>query len=232
MATLSMTKKRVLFVDDEPQVLGGFRLTLRQATYEVLTASSASEALEIIARNAISVVVSDEDMPGQRGAELLKKVASYDPDMVLMVLTGCPSLDVAVDVINSARVFRFLHKPCSPEVLRTHIDDALVEYERRQTASRFRTLVAEEAQRIRHDLPQTVKAPYIERLQTRLSSGELAALSPREVEVIEQLVEGRRVRQLASDLFISPHTVRNHLKSIFNKLGVHSQSELIDKCKA
>ena len=60
-----------------------------------------------------------------------------------------------------------------------------------------------------------------------LSHPRLASLSNREREVLMHLVAGERVPAIAGNLFISPHTVRNHLKNIYSKLQVHSQSELI-----
>jgi DNA-binding CsgD family transcriptional regulator len=61
---------------------------------------------------------------------------------------------------------------------------------------------------------------------------ELAVLTPREQEVLDQLLAGRRVASMARALFVSEHTVRNHLKSIFRKLHAHSQAELIDRYNA
>ena len=61
---------------------------------------------------------------------------------------------------------------------------------------------------------------------------ELAVLTPREQEVLAQLLAGRRVASMARALFVSEHTVRNHLKSIFRKLHAHSQAELIDRYSA
>ena len=56
---------------------------------------------------------------------------------------------------------------------------------------------------------------------------ELGRLSPRETEVLDRLLEGHRVTSIADQLEVSEHTVRNHLKSMFRKLGVHSQAELV-----
>ena len=56
----------------------------------------------------------------------------------------------------------------------------------------------------------------------------LSLLSPRERQILDLLLSNRRVPQIAKTLRISPHTARNHLKSIYQKLGVHSQHELID----
>jgi DNA-binding CsgD family transcriptional regulator len=60
---------------------------------------------------------------------------------------------------------------------------------------------------------------------------ELDSLSPRESEVVKLLTEGHRVSTIARSLFISQHTVRNHLQSVYRKVGVSSQSELIEKLK-
>ena len=59
------------------------------------------------------------------------------------------------------------------------------------------------------------------------SVAELVRLSPRETEVLDRLLEGHRVTSIAGQLEVSEHTVRNHLKSLFRKLGVHSQAELV-----
>lgn len=60
---------------------------------------------------------------------------------------------------------------------------------------------------------------------------DLRLLSPRELEVLHPFMEGRRVASIARLLSISPHTVRNHLQSIYRKLGVRSQAELIEKLR-
>lgn len=83
--------------------------------------------------------------------------------------------------------------------------------------------IAEELATIHHLVPAVPAGPKLRPLP------ELRSLSPREWEVLRGLVEHRRVPTLARDLHISPHTVRNHLKSIYSKLSVHSQTELLEK---
>jgi PAS domain S-box-containing protein len=73
------------------------------------------------------------------------------------------------------------------------------------------------------DHPAATRAP--------LEHPELKGLSPREMEILTQLLSAHRVSQIAEALHISPHTVRNHLKSIFEKVGVSSQAELIRKVR-
>jgi len=74
------------------------------------------------------------------------------------------------------------------------------------------------------DHPAATRAP--------LEHPELEGLSPREMEILTQILSAHRVPQIAQALHISPHTVRNHLKSIFAKVGVSSQAELIRKVRS
>lgn len=129
-------RPRVLCVDDEPNVLQGLLLHLRRR-YDVRTASSGSAALEIIAREgAPTVVLSDMRMPGMDGATLLAEVRRIAPETVRLLLTGQTDLDSAVLAINQGQIFRFLTKPCPPDVLGGAID-AAVELHRLRTGERI-----------------------------------------------------------------------------------------------
>ena len=116
---------RVLFVDDEPHVIEALRRVLQKAPYEILTASSADEALHILAQVSVDVVVSDERMPGMAGSELLATVRHAYPDTVRIILTGHASLEAAVRAINEGEVYRFLTKPCNEGDLTLAIEHAL-----------------------------------------------------------------------------------------------------------
>jgi len=102
----------LLIVDDEPAVLDGLTHVLRKHPYQILTATSAQQALEILAATPVDVVIADEVMPGKRGTALLKEVREYYPDTVRFMLTGKATLSVALDAINEGGVSRFFLKPC------------------------------------------------------------------------------------------------------------------------
>ncbi|HET6583186.1 MAG TPA: EAL domain-containing protein [Nannocystaceae bacterium] len=127
-------RPRVLFVDDDPSVLGNVRRSLWREPLEVLTAGSGAAALAILADTIIDVVVSDEKMPEMGGAELLTRVRERHPDACRILLSGQADLDAALRAINEARVFRFLTKPCPPPVLAGCIWDALRAREERRAA--------------------------------------------------------------------------------------------------
>jgi diguanylate cyclase (GGDEF)-like protein len=98
-------------------VLAGLRRTLRR-TYEVTTALGAAKAIETInAQAPFAVVVSDFNMPGMDGIEFLRWVAEHAPDTANILLTGNAKLDVAIAAVNAGYIFKFLTKPCPPDVL-------------------------------------------------------------------------------------------------------------------
>ena len=110
-----MSLERVLLVDDEPNVLDGYKRSLR-GRFALSTATSGAEALEkIAAEEPFAVVVSDMRMPEMNGVELLKRVRVVSPDSVRMMLTGNADQETAIQAVNQGHIFRFLNKPCPPE---------------------------------------------------------------------------------------------------------------------
>jgi response regulator RpfG family c-di-GMP phosphodiesterase len=121
-------KPRVLCVDDEPNVLEGLALILRRG-YEVVAAAGGEAGLEVLARDpTIIVVISDMRMPGMNGAAFLAKVRTSAPDATRLLLTGQADMDAAIAAINEGRIFRFLTKPCPPQVLVAAVDQAAEQY--------------------------------------------------------------------------------------------------------
>ena len=113
----SNSKPALLCVDDEPLVLEGLTLHLRRA-YTLTTAPSGAAGLETLKeKGPFTIVMSDMRMPGMNGAEFLSKVREGWPDTVRVLLTGQSDLPSAIAAVNDGQIFRFLTKPCSPEVL-------------------------------------------------------------------------------------------------------------------
>lgn len=110
-------RPRVLLVDDEPAVLDGLSLHLRRH-FEITAAPGPREALAALRDSrSFAVVVSDMRMPGMSGAALLAQVRELAPASVRMLLTGYSEIDAAIAAVNDGQVFRFLTKPCPPDVL-------------------------------------------------------------------------------------------------------------------
>lgn len=127
-------RPRVLFVDDEQQVLDGIAANLRRS-FEVATATSAAGLELLRADPRIAVVVSDMRMPGMTGAAFPTQAREVAPQAVRILLTGQCDLDSAVAAVHGGQLFRFLTEPCQRDHLRVAIDTA-VEQHRLQGAER------------------------------------------------------------------------------------------------
>ncbi len=123
-----MAVANVLFVDDEEGVLNSFRRLLRQSPYAVHTAASGDAGLDRIRQERFAVIVSDMRMPQMDGAAFLKQAHRISPDSVRILLTGQADLDSAIAAVNEGRIFRFLTKPCPPDVLTATLEIAMDQY--------------------------------------------------------------------------------------------------------
>lgn len=116
--------KRILFVDDEPNILDGLQRTLRaqRQEWEMAFAPGGEAALAMLAAAPFDVVVSDMRMPGMDGAALLEIVRQQYPSMLRIILSGYTETDASLRAVPVAH--QFLHKPCEPKALRAAIDRA------------------------------------------------------------------------------------------------------------
>ena len=119
---------KVLIVDDDPNLLSSCERNLRRH-FQIETAEGGQLGLETITqRGPYAVVISDMQMPGMNGIQFLATVKERAPDTVRVMLTGNADVEVAMRVVNEGNIFRFLTKPCAPEVLAKAIEDALMQH--------------------------------------------------------------------------------------------------------
>ncbi len=127
-------QRTLLLLDDEENVLRSLTRLFRRDGYKVLTASSPSEAFDLLASHNAQVIVSDQRMPIMSGTEFLSRVRDMYPDTVRMVLSGYTDLATITDAINRGAIYRFLTKPWKDEDLRQHILEAFRWHERSKKA--------------------------------------------------------------------------------------------------
>lgn len=113
----------ILYVDDEVNNLNSFRAALRR-NYNVFTAQSGEEGLEIFSHNDIQVIVTDQRMPGMTGVQFLQQLPQ-EPDNVRIILTGFSDMEAIIDAINTGKVYRYITKPWDKDELKITIDNAL-----------------------------------------------------------------------------------------------------------
>lgn len=121
-------QEAVLLVDDDPNVLSGYRRQLGRR-YRLLTAAGGDEALAILEREPdVAVLVADMRMPKMNGVQLLTEVEKRHPDVVRMMLTGNVDQETAVMAVNRGHVFRFINKPAPVEQVSEALESALTRY--------------------------------------------------------------------------------------------------------
>ena len=114
----------LLLVDDEPNVLNALNRLFRREGYRILTATSPLEAFELLAKNTIQVIVSDQRMPGMSGTEFFARVRQLYPSTMRIVLTGYTDIDSVKAAINLGAIYKFLTKPWDDDELRDQIREA------------------------------------------------------------------------------------------------------------
>lgn len=115
----------ILIVDDEPLIRQALFRALTGEGYELIQAPGGQEALEILKKRRVDIILSDLVMPGMDGLELLRHAREIRPESLRIVLTGNADLDMAVRAINDGAVYRFLLKPWDSFDLRVMIKLAL-----------------------------------------------------------------------------------------------------------
>ena len=116
--------RTLLLVDDEPNILASLKRLLRRDAYHILTANSGQEGLDVLASNAVDVIVSDQRMPGMLGADFLRKAKLLCPQTIRIMLSGYTELQAVTDAVNEGAIFKFLTKPWEDHQLREHIAEA------------------------------------------------------------------------------------------------------------
>ena len=108
---------KVLCVDDEPNILSALRRMLSLEGFEVFTAESGAQALVLLAKEPVNVIISDMQMPGMNGTELLEKVRQQWPHTMRLMLTGASDVSGAIEAINQGAIYRYTAKPWNDEEL-------------------------------------------------------------------------------------------------------------------
>ena len=154
-------QRTLLLVDDEENIVAALRRLLRAEGWLLLSATSAEQALELMARHEVDVILSDQRMPGMTGVELLRRARQLYPETIRLVLSGYTELQSITDAINEGAIYKFLAKPWDDEQLRAHLREA---FALKEMADQNRRL-DQEVQTANREL-----AELNQRLQTLLSA--------------------------------------------------------------
>ena len=122
-----MEKQNILIVDDEPAITQSLKRSLRDE-YEVFTANSAAEALEVMRVNEIAVIITDQRMPDMQGVDFLVAARAIQPNSLSVLLSGYSDVQALIGALNIKTVRGFIPKPWDNQALLEKISDAAKEY--------------------------------------------------------------------------------------------------------
>ena len=198
---MTSNKARILFVDDEVDLLNSLQRSLRKKRqlWDMSFVTSAEAALSLFESLPFQVVVTDLSMPGMSGVDLIKNLNQKYPDTHCLMLTGAADLQDAVKLINTTRIFRFYTKPWFAESIAEGISEALAQ----ETAE------------------QELPSPEI-------LAGHFS-LTQSEARLTLILVQGKSLEVAAKETGITLSSARTYLKRIFSKTNTNRQAELVSK---
>jgi len=199
MAPEKTTAQRMVHViDDDEALRESLAFLLRAAQIEVKSYASAKAFLDSLPDESLGCVITDVRMPEISGIDLLRRLKELKIGVPVIVVTGHGDVALAVEAMKIGAA-DFFEKPFDDDLLLASVRSALREQEGE-------------------------KKRYAERAEIE---SRIAALSPRERDVLTGLIEGRANKQIAFDLGISPRTVEIYRANLMNKMQADSLSDLV-----
>ncbi len=164
------TAEKILIVDDEVNILTSMKRQLR-GKFVIDTAEGGQEALDMISTedHGYLVVITDMNMPGMNGLELLKSIKSQSPDTIRIMLTGNADQDTAKNAVNDGEVFRFMTKPCQKSDLVEVIEAALECYRDRKKSKNKIEYMQQHVELLSNELLFTKNSDTLTALPNRTS---------------------------------------------------------------
>ncbi len=120
-------KLTILCVDDEQDIVNSLYDTF-MSKYNVLTALNGADALDIFDKENITLIITDQRMPGMTGSELLAKINESKPLCKKILLTGYSDINAAIDAINNGAVDKYFSKPWDEDELVRTVDTLIMKY--------------------------------------------------------------------------------------------------------
>lgn len=124
-------KHTLLLVDDEASILKALNRLFRREGYQILTAEGGQQALDLLegADGPVSLIISDQRMPGMNGATFLERSMAFSPDSLRFLLTGYSDMDAVVDAVNKGKIDKYLNKPWNDSEMQLLVREALNQVE-------------------------------------------------------------------------------------------------------
>ncbi len=120
---MNSKKIKILYIDDELLNLSAFKASFRRE-YEVFTAKSTKVAREVLEKEEVHIIISDEKMPEETGVQFFKKILTEYPKPIRILLTGYSEKHIIDDALENGKVFKCLYKPWNEDLIKDTIQKA------------------------------------------------------------------------------------------------------------
>jgi DNA-binding NarL/FixJ family response regulator len=214
------SKIKVLIVDDDDDVRRSTARSLAPHGYTCVEAASGAAARRVLdVQHDVAVVLCDITMPGESGLDLLVGLTARFPDVAVVMTTGLDDPRMAEAAFDRG-AFGYVIKPWETNELLISLDSALRRRDH-ESSQRRRVRALERA------APTTRTAGRVLDTLHPTHRGLGSVITTREREILGLITAGSSNRQIAERLYLSVHTVRNHVRHILAKLDAHSKLEAV-----
>lgn len=203
-------KKRILLVEDQTIVRNGLKMMIEQDETLQITAeaSNGREALQLLEKVYVDLVLMDIRMPEMCGIEATKHIRSHFPNIKILILTTFDDEEYAYQTLKDG-ASGFLVKSSEPAKLIASIHSVL-----------------DGGMVIQEDVAAKLMPKLLQQTPTKVTTTQLSTLTERELTIIQLIGEGKTNKEIADSLFLSVGTVKNHLTHILQKLELRDRTQL------
>ncbi|UPW84433.1 response regulator transcription factor [Lysinibacillus sp. Ag94] len=203
-------KKRILLVEDQTIVRNGLKMMIEQDETLQITAeaSNGREALQLLEKVYVDLVLMDIRMPEMCGIEATKHIRSHFPNIKILILTTFDDEEYAYQTLKDG-ASGFLVKSSEPAKLIASIHSVL-----------------DGGMVIQEDVAAKLMPRLLQQTPTKVTTTQLSTLTERELTIIQLIGEGKTNKEIADSLFLSVGTVKNHLTHILQKLELRDRTQL------
>jgi len=195
---MDKTNRKIFLIDDDEEIRSGVSLLLKSLGYNIESFKSVSEFLEVADHTGPGCILLDIFLGAETGLEMQSKIEIKFESLPIIFITGQGNIPMSVEAMKKGAI-NFLQKPIDDKELLKAIEEAV---------TRSDELIK--------------KQNEIEKFKSLVSS-----LTAREYEIFRYVITGMLNKQIAAELGIAEHTVKNHRLNITEKLGVKSVPEMI-----
>ena len=184
----------ILIVDDEEHILSSLRRLLGTEDYPVLVAPSGDKALQLLEKNQVGLIISDQRMPTMSGTEFLERARILQPDAVRILLTAYSDMEATIGAINRGEIYRFISKPWQDEELKLVVRDGLERFRLVQENKRLTAELKQWNEKLEQRVHEQTEQIEQQNRELRTLNEKLTANFKSSLQAFATLIEMRDMR--------------------------------------